>query len=176
MPDRERLEATLTEYSLEFGQRGWRTETLYWSRSQRILLHGKSETRGGLDEALVVARICDGRYVQVRRYLLLHDEAEWLTCDQKAFEGFLDEGSRGLKRGTAKTKPTICNCVWRVHRSEARAQAAAFAIAARFGAPGVQRPYRCADNPRAFHLSAQQKGTGKPIPGAYIDPGSAATN
>lgn len=171
MDDQSRLTEALAEYLTEFGQRHWYVNERYWERAQLAFIHAKKKTRtGGIHEAMVMARLVEGR-IRLRRYVLLASEEEWLACDQEAFEGFLEDGPRGLKRGHTRTKRTICSCGFRVHRSGVRASRYARDLARRYGKSGIQRSYRCDENPRAFHLTSQQKGSRKPIPDAYIDPG-----
>lgn len=169
MSDRDRLKAALSEHLEVFGRRRWSTATIHWERSGLTFLHAKRQENGELDEVMVVARIQNGGHIRVRRYVLLHREREWMTCDQAALGGFLEEGPPGLKQGSARTKLTICACARNRYRSAARARSAARGMAEQHKATGCQRSYRCSENPRAFHLTAQQKGSQAPIPGAYID-------
>lgn len=168
MDDRSRLVAALADYLTEFGQRCWYTNERHWDRSNLAFVHAKKKTPSGVHEAMVMSRLVNGR-LRVRRYVLLRDEEEWRTCDQEAFEGFLEEGPRGLRRGKSRTKRTICSCDRKIYPSGVRASRAAQEMAHRYNAPNVQRSYRCNENPRAFHLTQQQKGSRRPIPGAYID-------
>lgn len=170
MGDQSRLTEALAEYRREFGQRHWYVNERHWERAQLTFIHAKKKMRtGGTHEAMVMARLIGGR-VRLRRYVLLASEEEWLTCDQEAFDGFLEDGPRGLKRGRTRVKRTICSCGFRIHRSGVRASRYARDLARQYGKSGTQRSYRCDENPRAFHLTSQQKGSRKPIPDAYIDP------
>jgi hypothetical protein len=126
---------------------------------------------GGVDEVLVLAEIGERGDVQLHRFLLLEGRKEWLECDERAFLGFLETGPSGLKEGRSERVPTTCRCEWMVHRSGRRAYRYARELARRYGKTGIQRPYRCHDNPRAFHLTLMQKGSDELIPDAYLDSG-----
>jgi hypothetical protein len=172
MGDRDRLAAALADYLAVFGQRRWHINERYWERSKLAFIHATRGTRSSsTHEAMVMARIVNGR-LRIRRYVLLWNEEEWLTCDQGAFEEFLADGPRGLRRGNFRIKKTICSCRQMVHRSEARARRHARDLAHRYGKSGVQRSYRCSENPRAFHLTAQEKGSRELMLDAYIEPGT----
>jgi hypothetical protein len=166
--DEKRLTAALADYRKEFDQRRWRTSERFWSRSKMAFIRAKKKHARGTDEALVTSRIVEGGRVQARRYVLLHDEEEWRACDQDAFEGYLEDGPCGLKRGKSRHKRTFCNCGRRIHRSSGRAWNHAKWMARQYGKSGVQRPYQCPENPRAVHLTAQRKGSRELIPDAYI--------
>jgi len=169
MGDKTRLSEALAGYREEFGQRRWYVNERHWFRVGASFIHAKRRSRSGrLTEAMVIVR-SSGQNVRMRRYLLLPEEEEWLACDQDAFDGFLKEGHLGLTRGRVKVKRTYCNCKFKVHRSGSRASAFARELARMYGKTGVQRSYRCSENPRAFHLTAQEKGSGRLIPDAYID-------
>lgn len=155
MADQSQLTAALAGYLTELGQRGWRTALRHRRRSGMSLIHGRRKHTDGVDEILVAARLHEDR-VRVRRYVLLWNEQEWRTCDQPAFQGYLTEGAEGLDRGRSRTKPTVCSCGWRVHRSERRAL--------QFAEGSTQRAYPCSENPRAFHLTYQPKGARGPAP------------
>lgn len=168
MDDQSRLTAALADYLMEFGQRHWYINERYWSRSSLAFIHAKKKTRHGVHEAMVMSRLVKG-HLRVRRYVLLCNEDEWRTCDQEAFDGFLEEGPRGLRRGRSRVKRTICSCGWKIYPSGVRASNAAREMARQHNAPNMQRSYRCGENPRAFHLTQQEKGSRRPIPGAFIN-------
>ena len=168
MDDRERLTAALADYLAEFGQCRWRTDERFWVRSGMAFIRAKKKHEHGIDEALVTARLTGNR-IRIKWYVLLCDEEEWRTCDQRSFEGFLEEGPQGLKRGVSRRKATLCNCRRIVHRSSGRAWRYARDLAREYGKPNIQRVYECPENPRAFHLTAQRKGSREVMADAYID-------
>jgi hypothetical protein len=167
--DQDRLAAALDGFTADFIQRCWLVSERHWERTRLSFVHAKKWRSGGTDEAMVMVRLI-GERLRVRRYLLPHSREEWLSCDPKAFEGFLEEGLRGLQRGRFKIKPTYCSCGYMIHRSGIRANRFAKELARRYRKGGLQRSYRCSENPRAFHLTAQQWGSRDLIPDAYIDP------
>lgn len=171
MGDPDRLTVVLAEYLTEFGQRRWHAITKYWKRPRLHFIHAKKNVPGGVDELMVTAALDPDRgRIRLHRYLLLEGRKDWLYCDQEAFEGFLEEGPRGLKRGHIRQAPTSCRCKWKAYPSSGRAAKYAREWTRRYGAAGVQRPYRCPENPRIYHLTVQQKGSGAPISGARIEP------
>lgn len=124
------------------------------------LVHGRKKHVDGVDEVLIVARI-QGDRLKLRRYVLLWNEEEWRTCDPDAFAGYLEGGPDGLLEGRSRVKRTACSCGWKVHRSERRAL--------QFAAGSTQRAYSCTENPRAFHLTYQPKGSRESAPGFSRD-------
>lgn len=168
MDDRERLMAPLTEYIEMFGQRRWYMHERYWERSNLAFVHARRRHADGVDEILVMSRLVK-QAVRARRYVLLHGEEEWRMCSQTAFDGYLDKGLSGLRLGTSKPRQTICPCPLKVHRSGLRAQGYAEELARQHGMSGIQRPYRCPSNPRAFHLTIQQKGSRELIPDSHVE-------
>lgn len=172
MPDQGRLTAALADYLGELRQRRWYVNERYWERPRLAFVHGKKRVPGGTDEILVIAEVDDRNRIKLRRYALLKGRKQWLRCDWEAFEGLLEEGPRGLKRGRADAVRTTCRCKWKIHLSSERAVEYAQRMARHYSNFGVQRPYRCQENPLAYHLTTQQKGSRARMPGARPEPGS----
>lgn len=169
MDDRSAFAKALAAFLTEFGQHHWHAIERYRPRSRLAFIHAKKRVPGGTDEAMIVVT-ASGESYTIEHYALLEGRKNWLLCDEAAFQGLLREGPRGLKLGKTEPDRATCRCDRKAHRSSGRAQKYARMLAARYGKAGVQRPYRCDDNPRVFHLTAQQKGSQELIPDAYIDP------
>lgn len=176
MDDPSRLEAALEGFERDLLRRRWATKRLYRLNSDLIFLHARKRRAGGPDEVIVCAKSGPHGGVMLRRYVLLGTEDHWLRCDSAALAGYLEEGPQGLRRGVARRKSAMCNCRRTPYVSVSRALKFARELALRYGKTGVQRPYRCRENIRVFHLTAQQQGSRALIPDAYIDPGEEPKN
>lgn len=160
------LRARLDEPAVQLRRFGWTVDRGYHSRTNQEFLQARRANSLGLDEAMVTSGFGEDGRLLLKRYVLPRGVYEWITCDEDAFLGFLDEGVPGLDCGGHFTRPVRCPCEKKRHRSLIRGDGFARKVAQEAGSNGFQRAYRCVWNPLCVHLSSKEGG--EPIPGAYV--------